>query len=347
MDRHGRAGQERPDGRVVTWRLVVPPSWGTRGDPKWLPRNGGEGWRRLFASEDMAGQVLREEGRSLPWKTLAECTALLAGVLPHYRVQLRIAEFEAAHCEHAEAHLAALAAGGAGAEPLRRTHPPGPWRLLTLGAGGSGSALVAGYPSVDGAEGDAAARRVGDAGLVYWAAPAFGAAPAAATTGSQAGWVPLIDGAVRRASFAAEDAVVALCASAAERATGPDTLDAGLLCLLGESAWRSIHEYRTLLAAAWDDIEACPHDPMHEERAAEAIFASTHPDADGPGGPWRHVTLLDRGNGPEGAEIATHAGYAGASAAVAAARATDEDAIHWAEPVAAGVRPPLPGGRPL
>jgi hypothetical protein len=99
--------------RDVTWRLVVPPTWGTRGDPRWLPAEGGEGWARVVAAEDFAADAL-VRNLPLPWRGVAESSHLLSSVLARYRLQLRIAEDEAAACRASAEHLAALARAGAG-----------------------------------------------------------------------------------------------------------------------------------------------------------------------------------------------------------------------------------------
>lgn len=335
----GRGASSGDGGNRATWRLVVPPAWGTRGDPAWLPSTGGDGWRNVFRGEDMAAHVLRDQGRSLPWRLVADASAGLASVLAYYRDQLRVAEDEAAHCQGSRSHLAALAAAGDGAEPPSRSHPTGPWRVRVLA---NGSAAVVGrYPSVDGAEGDAAGRRTGDASVVCWAEPDVGPGPPI-TAG--AGWRPRVDPDVRYAAFAVEEAVAALCAGAADGATGPDVLDVGLLCLLGEAAWRSIQEYRTLMAAVWVDLEACAQAEVHDTRAEAAVAASTDPVRDGPAGPWRHLLMVERATGLAPVEVSVHQGQAGAAASVAVDRATDDEGLHWAEPVVVGPRADLGHG---
>ncbi len=317
----------------MTWRLVVPPCWGTRGDPVWVPGNGGEAWRRVFTAEDMAGRILREQGESLPWRVAAQSSFLLASVLGPYRAQLRVAEGEAERCQWSSLHLAVLAAASQGVEPPSRSHPPGSWRVRAWQGGET--ALVARHESIDRAEGDAAARRTGDGTVVCWAEPDVGAAP---PTTSAPGWQPRVDRDLRYTAFAVEEAVESLCAGAADGATGPDVLDVALLCQLGQAAWRSIHEYRTLLAAAWGGLEACPEADEHEAGAAAAIGAHVEPGTVGPAGPWRHVLLVQAPPGAEPIEVSVHEGRAGASASVAVARATDDEGLHWAEPVVAGPR---------
>jgi len=287
----------------------------------------------------MAAHVLRDQGPSLPWRLVADASAGLASVLAYYRDQLRVGEDEAAHCQRSGSHLAALAAAGDGAEPPSRSHPTGPWRVRTWVKGSA--AVVGRYPSVDGAEGDAAARRTGDASAVCWAEPDVGPAPPI-TAG--AGWQPRVDPDLRYAAFAVEEAIAALCAGAADGATGPDVLDVGLLCLLGEAAWRSIHEYRTLMAAVWTDLEACSQAEAHDIRAEAAVAASTDRGREGPAGPWRHVLMVQPATGPQPAEVSVHQGQAGAAASVAVDRATDGEGLHWAEPVVVGPRADLGGG---
>ncbi len=317
----------------MTWRLVVPPSWGTRGDPAWLPTNGQEAWQKVFLTEDMAGRFLRDHGGSLRWRTAAESCSLLASVLGPYRTQLRIAEEEAARCPRSSFHLAALAATSRGVEPPSRSHPAGPWRVSAWEGGEV--AMVAHHASVDGAEGDAVARRTGDATVVCWAEPDIGPVP---PPSAARGWQPRVDRDLRYVSFAAEDAVASLCAGAADCATGPDVLTVDLLCLLGQAAWRSILEYRTLLAAIWTDLESCPHAEDHEAGAAAAMRSYTDEEPHGPEGPWRHVLLHDRAHTLEPVEISVHQSRAGASASVAVERATDEVGIRWTEPVTVGPR---------
>ncbi|MGH9226823.1 MAG: hypothetical protein ACRD2W_24240 [Acidimicrobiales bacterium] len=314
-------------GSRVTWRLVVPAKWGRRGDPSWLPAVGADAWRKLFASEDMAGQVLRDQGRSLPWRVASEASSLLASVLGHYRVQLRVAEDVAAGCERSGQHLAALAAASAGCEAPTRTHPPGPWRVSARLDGTVGP--VAGHPSVDGAEGDAAARRAGAPSLVCWAEPGLSDVdPAAAAV---PGWEPRVERETRWAAFAVEEAVAALCAAPGLGLTGPDVLDVRLLCMLGDASWRCIHEYRNLMAAVWTDLERCPFTARHEDEAAAAIEASNQAGA--ATGPlrWRHVVLA----GDRPTELSVHDTWRHAAASVAVARATDDAGIYWAEPVLA------------
>lgn len=317
----------------MTWRLVVPPTWGTRGDPHWLPAVGADAWQRVFRTEDLAARTVQERGGQLPWRVAAETAHLLASVLEFYRTQLRVAEDEAASCPHAAAHLSALGAADVGAEPPTRTHPAGPWRVRTLDGGQP--VTISAHPSVDGAEGEVVARRTGDASVVCWAEPGLqGDGPAS----KGRGWQPRVSRQVRFRAFAVEDAIAHLCAGAAGGGTGPDVLDTGLLCLLGQAAWRSICEYRTLMAAIWTDLESCSRADDHERRAAVAIDGCTSPTAEGPGGAWRHVLLLDGG---EGVELSVHGGALGAAASVAVDRSTDDRGLHWAEPVAAGRRPAL------
>lgn len=323
--------------RHVTWRLTVPPTWGGRGDRAWLPANHTEGWRRVFASEDFAAGVLRQDGSQLPWRTAAEATSLLSSVLVHYRLQLQIAEEEAARCQHAGRHLAALEAASRGAEPPARTHPAGAWHVRALVGGAP--VLLGSHPSVHGAEGEAAARRTGNASLACWAEPDTGPAPPA-QEGPGPGWEPRVDPEIRRVAFAVEDAVAALCAAAATGGTGPDVLDVDLLCLLGEVAHRSILEYRTLLAALWTEMDTCPHAQDHERRSERALAACTHPGDDGPAGAWRHLVLVGD-SAAQAVEFAVYRSQAAAGAAVAVARATDELGTYWAEPVMVGKRPTL------
>jgi hypothetical protein len=266
---------------------------------------------------------------------VAETSHLLASVLAPYRAQLRVAEDEAAACPRSSAHLGALSAAGAGADPPSRSHPPGPWRVRAWQR--DSAVVVARHESVDQAEGEVVARRTGDASVVCWAEPDLGPSPPPADAAA-GGWRPRVDPARRQAAFAVEDAIASLCAGAAGGATGPDVLDVGLLCLLGQAALRSIHEYRTLMAAIWTDLEACPHVNDHEAGAAAGMEACTDQGPIGPAGPWRHLLLVRRETGPEPVVLSAHEGQAGASASVAVARAADDEGLHWTEPVVAGHR---------
>lgn len=325
----------------VTWRLTIPPAWGGRVDRSWLPAVGADQWRSIFDQEDFAGRVLHQHGPALGWRAAAEAVSLLSSVPAQYRLYLRLAEEEAVRCEHATRHLDALTAAGRGAEPPARTHPPGPWRLRALVDGRP--VTGAHHPSVDGAEGDAVARRTGFASLACWAEPDPDRdRPDPDLCGPVPGWRPQVDHEVRRVAFAVEDAVASVCRAAASAFTGPDVIDARLLCLLGEAAYRSILEYRTLLAGIWTDLEACPHHDEHESGAEQAMADVTVAEDVGPTGPWRHVRLL--GGGP--VEVAVHDGQANAAAAVAAARLTEETGIHWAEPVISGSRRDLSSATP-
>lgn len=282
----------------------------------------------------MAGRFLRDHGGTLPWRTAAECSSLLASVLEAYRIQLRTAEDEAARCPQAPLHLAALEAISRGAEPPTRSHPPGAWRVRAWEGGRV--VMVARHSSVDGAEGDAVARRTGAAGVVCWAEPDLGPVP---PPSDGRGWRPRVDKELRYNAFAVEDAVASLCAGAADGATGPDVLDVGLLCLLSQAAWRSILEYRALLAGTWASLESCPHADDHEAGAEAAMSSYTEENPSGAAGPWRHVLLLHHQvSTSEAVELSVHQSRIGAAASVAVERATDEAGIRWSEPVAAGPR---------
>ncbi|MGI9032525.1 MAG: hypothetical protein ACR2HY_02355 [Acidimicrobiales bacterium] len=108
-------------------------------------------------------------------------------------------------------------------------------------------------------------------------------------------------------------------------------------CAAAADPW-FVGEYRTLPAATWTDLEGCAHAADHEAGATAAMGAMTDPGDSGPGGQWRHVLLFAE---HQPVELSVHAGRAGAAASVAVARATDDEAIHWAEPVLAGPRPTL------
>jgi hypothetical protein len=47
----------------MTWRVTLPGAWGRRLDSEWLPADHTEVWRRVFAGEDLAGQIFRSGGQ--------------------------------------------------------------------------------------------------------------------------------------------------------------------------------------------------------------------------------------------------------------------------------------------
>jgi hypothetical protein len=320
-------------GDRVTWRLELPGAWGGRLDPAWLPTGGTEGWRRVFAGEDLAARVFSAGGAGLRWTQLAEAAATLAGTLAEYRMQWWVAEQVAAGCPTgADRHLAALAVSPT-LRPPRRNRPGGRWRLCGL-VDGSPVTLDE-FDSSDLAEGCAVAHRTGTA-QAHWAEPA--AAVPAAPPGTRArSWTPAVDTALRLTAFAAEDSVATLCAAAATGHTGPDVLSGRLLCELGLVTHRMILEYRTLFRAAWTEMESCGLGAAHDADAEARLSAMPRPAVDGPGGPWRHALLVDG----DAVEVSVHAGLPAAAASVAAQRAVDERSLRWAEPVAAVPRRPL------
>lgn len=307
----------------VTWRLELPAGWGGRLDPDWLPSGGTESWRRVFAGEDRAGAVFAAGGGGLRWSQLAAVGHTLADTLDQYRLQWRVAEETATECPVAAAeHLAALAVDNS-LQPPRRSHPEGPWRLC--GLVGDRPVTLARFASADLAEGAAVAHRTGVAACVSWAEPE--AANPSPPDAPDRGWSPRVDSALRLTAFAVEDAVAGLYAAAATGHTGPDVLDAGLLCMLGVATHHMILEYRTLFRAAWTHLDACHRSAEHDAEAEGRLAAVPDPAS---GGAWRHV-LLTNGSVQE---VSVHDSRVAAAASVAAARAVDESGVRWAEPVA-------------
>ncbi len=316
----------------VTWRLELRSGWGERLDPTWLPSNGTEGWARVFQVEDLAGQVCAAGGAGMRWAQMAQTAAHLSSVLEQYRLQWRIAEQVAGGCPvDADAHLAAMAVP-AGMLPPRRMRPDGRWRLCAID--GDRSVVLGEHGSADLAEGAAVAARTGAADRAYWAEPVeaepVGARPEPAD-GTGGRWAPRVDTGLRLVAFAAEESVATLCSAAATGHTGPDVLSKRLLCRLGLATHQMIKEYRTILRAAWVDLEACPRAEDHEADAEAAVGAVPEPSTDGPAGRWRHAVLIDGAT----RAVSEHDGRAAASASVAAYRGVDERGVRWAEPVAA------------
>jgi hypothetical protein len=184
---------------------------------------------------------------------------------------------------------------------------------------------------VDGAEGDVVARRTGDDALLCWAEPDVGAVPAVSPC---RGWQPRVDAELRRAVSAVEDAAAALCAGAVGGATGPDVLDDRLLRLLAQTAWRSICEYRTLMAGIWTDLERCARSAEHEVGAAAAMAEATSGADARESRRWRHVVRAGGGASAALVEVSVHGDRPAAAASVAVARAIDATTIRWSEPVA-------------
>jgi hypothetical protein len=315
---------------AVTWRFELPLSWGGRLDPAWLPNGDPESWRQVFATEDRAGRVFAAGGAGMKWAPLAGTVGMLAGVLTYYREQLRAADDVAAACPVAPAqHVAAMAVPD-DLQPPRVSGVDGPWRVCVLDGGTR--AVVETFDSmhladsVHLAEGAVAAERTLRPERVCWAEPvASRLAPAAA---SAPGWRPRADTALRLRAFAAEEAVAALCAAAATGQTGPDVVDAGMLCTLGVAVHRMILEYRTVFRAVWTDLEACERGEQHDADAT-ALLAERPDPAEGR---WRHVVL----DGGSVRTVAEHPDRATAVASVAAHRAVDDESARWAEPVGAG-----------
>lgn len=327
-------------GGRITWRLEVPTGWAAGLDPAWLPRSSGESWRRVFDQEDISGRVFLDPAvRALPWKDLATAATQMAFSPFFYRVQLRASEEAARCCEWTDEHLAALASAVPDEVPTR-TEPPGAWRARALVDGRP--VTLAEHPSADRAEGEAAARRCGDAELACWAEPT--GVPAGDEGEHRrphdVGWRPSQLPPRRLQAFAVEDAARSLLAAASQQHLGPDVLTAKMVATLGAAAWVMARQYRAELAALWSELERCPAADAHEG-AAEMTMAQLTGMPDGPGpGRWRHVALaaLD-GRGPTPIELSDHDGIAAAAASVAAARAVDNDTVRWAEPVLAGPRP--------
>ncbi|MGI5131822.1 hypothetical protein ACQEVB_33815 [Pseudonocardia sp. CA-107938] len=310
----------------VVWRLEIPAGWGERLDPAWLPNEGTDGWREVFAGEDYAARVFASGGAGIPWKVLAQAAARLAEVLQHYRAQWRCAEAVASGCPvAADAHVAAMAVPR-GLRAPRRTRPDGPWRVCVLDDGVP--ATVAEHLSIDLAEGAACAHRTGAADQAWWAEPvAAGPAPDRAAA---SGWLPIADTELRLSAFAAEEAVADLTAAAATGHLGPDVLEVRLVCTLGEAAHHMIREYRTLFAAVWTDLEACAEAATHDADAS-ALLESLPPAPErGPGGRWHHMHLV----GGRAKVVNRHLSRTAAAASVAASRAIDDTTVRWAEPAA-------------
>ena len=326
----------------MTWCVTLPGAWGTRLDSEWLPADHTEVWRRVFAGEDLAGQLFRSGGQDLPWARLANVAGVLCSVLPHYRQQLRVAEDESVACDHREVHLAAISAAGEALTPPSRTHPPGRWRVRALVDGAA--AVLGEHTGVDLAEGDAAARSLSPDVVACWAEP-VAAGPAPGPLARPPGWAPVVHPGLRRRAFAVEDAVANLCLAAAEGHTGPDVLAVPLLCSLGVTAWHMIREYRTLFRAAWASLDACPRAAEHEAAAQAGIDTAPEQGSGVSIGAWRHALLIDSPSGLEAAEVSVHGTRTGAAASVAAHRAVDEFGVRWTEPVTMAPRRPrwLPG----
>lgn len=327
---------------AVTWRLAVPRAWSAGLDPEWLPRRGADGWRRVFQQEDTAGRVFLDRiALEMPWKDLARAAADLSLCTYFYRVQLRVSEAAAGSCGRADEHLVALAEAVPDQVPTR-TEPPGAWRVRAL-AGGT-LATLAEHDSADGAEGDAAARRSGDAGLACWAEPAHAPPPNEVEIDDRPpldlGWQPSHLPSRRIRVFAVEDAARSLLVAAADRHLGPDVVTSQMLATLGAAAWVMVRQYRAELAAIWTQLESCPSADDHEA-AADVAMGQLQGRPDGPGpGRWRHVELADlEGRGLTAIELSDHDGLATAAASVAAARASDHEHVRWSEPVRAGSRP--------
>ncbi len=340
----GRLGNVTPEDPraegAITWRLAVPRAWGAGLDPAWVPQRGGDGWRRVFDQEDAAGGLfLDPRVLTMPWKDLALAATQMAFCAFFYRVQLRASEESARCCAHAQEHLPFLQAAVPEAVPTR-TEPKGAWRVRALVEGYA--VTVAEHPSADLAEGEAAARRCGDAELACWAEPID--APTSDEREQRPppdlGWRPTHLPPRRVRTFAVEDALRNLLAAASSQHLGPDVVTSQMLGTLGAAAWVTTRQYRAELAALWAQLERCPAADEHED-AADVAMAKLKGMPDGPGpGRWRHVELVDlEGRGLTAIELSDHDGLAAASASVAAARSVDNDTLRWAEPVRAGARP--------
>lgn len=331
---------QRSGGRRVTWRMEVPTAWGAGLDPSWVPERGGDIWRRVFAQEDSSGQLfLDRRVLDMPWKHLVTVTTQMAFIPFFYRVQLRASEESARNCERADEHLVGLERAVPDDVPTR-TQPPGAWRTRALVDGVT--VTLADRPSADLAEGEAAARRCGDADLACWAEPLHAALPEdiGPRPPSTLGWLPSHLPERRLRAFAVEDAAQSLLAAASGRHLGPDVLSSEMLATLGAAAWVMVRQYRAELAVIWSQLERCPDADDHEA-AADRVMARLQGQPDGPGpGRWRHVELAGlEGRGPTAIELSDHDGFASAAASVAGARAFDQDTLRWAEPVKAGPRP--------
>ena len=65
----------------MTWRVMLPGAWGTRLDSEWLPADHTEVWRRVFAGEDLAGQLFRSGGQDLPWRLIHKSNLMTVTLL--------------------------------------------------------------------------------------------------------------------------------------------------------------------------------------------------------------------------------------------------------------------------
>jgi hypothetical protein len=293
----------------------------------------------VFDQEDISGRVFLDVAvLAMPWKDLATAATQMAFSPFFYRVQLRASKEAARCCERVDEHLAALAQAVPDEVPTR-TGAPGAWRVRALVEGRP--VTLEAHPSADRAEGEAAARRCGDADLACWAEPAgLLADDEGDGRPLDVGWQPSHLPPRRLQAFAVEDAARSLLAAASGRHLGPDVLTAKMLATLGAATWVMARQYRAELAALWSALERCPAADAHEA-GAEAAMARLHGAPDGPGpGRWRHVQLTELDDrGPTAIELSDHDGIAAAAASVAAARAVDNATLRWAEPVHAGPRP--------